>query len=129
MKKAISIYMILGGLLLVGHSFFAEQFPDKGLGYYLLPSQIFLFVLFLKGHLFTVFLSKKFNLYLGQVFLGFSVSKFILAGLFMLYIKRFEDIPPSKSFVLFFMFSYFTYLLAEVLLVVKELNKNDNLPS
>lgn len=121
--------MILGGLLLVGHSFFAEQFPEKGLEEYLVISQVFLFLLFLKGHLLTIFLSKKFDIYLGQVFLGFSVSKFILAGLFILYLKRMGDLPLSKSYVLIFMFSYFTYLITEVFILLDKLKKADELSS
>tara|TARA_B110000211_G_C14013655_1_gene524374 strand:- start:541 stop:918 length:378 start_codon:yes stop_codon:yes gene_type:complete len=123
MRKDISLYMILGGLLLVGHSFFAETFPERGLERFLIETQVFLFVLFLKGHLLTIFLSKKFNVYLGQVFLGFSVSKFVFAGLFILFIQELGGPPISKSFILVFVFSYFTYLTAEVILLVKKLNK------
>jgi hypothetical protein len=123
MQKDISIYMIIGGLLLVGHSFFAEIFPDRQLESYLVEGQVFLFLLFLKGHILTAFLSKKFDIYLGQVFLGFSVTKFVFAGLFFLYIQELGSIPLSKSFVLVFVFSYFTYLITEVILLVSVLNK------
>ena len=123
MRKDISLHIILGGLLLVGHSFFSEIFPEKGLERFLMEAQVFLFLLFLKGHLLTLFLSKKFNIYLGQLFLGFSVYKFIFSGLFILIIQRLEGPPISKSFILIFMFSYFTYLVAEVILLVKKLNQ------
>jgi hypothetical protein len=115
--------MILGGLLLVGHSFFADNFPGRELHHYVIQVQVFLFLLFLKGHILTEILSKKFGIYIGQVFLGFSVTKLIFAGLFILYIKRFEVFPVSKSYILLFMFSYFTYLLTEVVMLVGKLNK------
>ena len=115
--------MILGGLLLVGHSFFAETFPERGLERFLIASQLFLFILFLNGHVLTVFLSNKFDIYLGQVFLGFSISKFVLSGLFILYIQSLGGAPISKSFILIFIFSYFTYLTTEVILLIKKLNK------
>lgn len=124
MTKALSIYMILGGLLFGGHSFLAEMFPDKGLEPYLLLSQTFLILLFIKGHLLTVFLSKKLNLLIGQVFLGFSVAKFIFAGLLIFLLKKTGAEPISKGFIIVYMFSYFSYLIVEVLLVVKAANKD-----
>lgn len=119
MIRALSIYMILGGLLFGGHSFLAETFPENGLESYLLMAQTFLILLFIKGHLLTLFLSKKLNLLVGQVFLGFSVAKFIFAGMFILLLKKIGSEPISKSFILVYMFSYFTYLMVEVILVVK----------
>lgn len=116
--------MILGGLLFGGHSFLAEMFPDKGLEAYLLLSQTFLILLFIKGHLLTVFLSKKLNLLIGQVFLGFSVAKFIFAGLLIFLLKKTGAEPISKGFIIVYMFSYFSYLIVEVLLVVKAANKD-----
>lgn len=123
MRKDISLYVIIGGLLLAGHSFFAEKFPETGVNHFLIESQVFLFLLFLKVHLLTLFLSKKFNIYLGQLFLGFSVYKFIISGLFILLLQYIELYPISKSFVLTFMLSYFTYLVAEVVLLVNKLNE------
>ena len=125
MRKEISLYIIIGGLLLVGHSFFAEKFPERGIEHFLIETQVFLFLLFLKVHLLTLFLSKKFNIYLGQLFLGFSVYKFIISGLFLLLLQYIELYPISKSFVLIFMVSYFTYLVTEVVLLINKLNEQN----
>lgn len=129
MTRALSIYMILGGLLFGGHSFLAESYPENGLADYLILAQTFLILLFIKSHLLTVFLSKKLNLLVGQVFLGFSVAKFIFAGMFIFLLKKTGEEPISKSFVAVYMFSYFTYLLVEVFLVLGEIQKDTPITS
>jgi|TARA_B110000261_G_C13073379_1_gene353100 hypothetical protein len=126
-RKNIAIYTVLGGLLLVVHSFFVIQFPERGLEHYFVVGQVFLLLLFLLGHISTVLLSSNFDIYLGQVFLGFSVFKFILTGLFILFLSKMGEFPLSKSYVLLFMFSYFIYLIVEVYILVGKLNDNENL--
>lgn len=121
--------MVVSGLLIVGHSFLAEAYPESGLEVHLMKSQVFLFLLFLSGHILTVFLAKKMDMLYGMAFLGFSVVKFIFAGLLILLLKKMGDAELSKQFILVFMASYFSYLVADVFAIVRRVQKEgENAP-
>lgn len=125
MIKSISNYIIVFGLLLVGHSFLHELFPEKGLGPLLYSSQIFLFLLFVKSHLLSLLIVKKTDTVPGMVFLGFSVVKFIFGGLFFVVIKLTTEIELNKAFVAIFILSYFTYLTMDVLTMIRKIEKTE----
>lgn len=125
MIKDITKYILIGGLLYGGHYFLATVFPDRGLTKYRDLSQVVLFLLFVKSHLFGFFLSKKFDVLPGQIFLGFSVFKLIVAGLFMMFLKMANDAPVSKSFTLVFMVAYFSYLIVDVVLMMKAVKEKE----
>lgn len=99
--------------------------PDKGLGELRDLSQIFLFLLFVKSHILTKFLSKKFDVLAGQVSLGFSVVKLIFAGSYMMICKKIGGYDLSKAFILLFMGSYFVYQTLDVLVMMRFLKEKE----
>ncbi len=125
MIKDLLRYFILGGLLYGGHYFLSQNLPYKGLSTYRDLSHSILFTIFLVSHVLTIFLSRKFKILPGQVFLGFSVLKLILAGVMILLFKKVGDYPIGKSFTLAFMASYFAYLTIDVWVMLDLLKKDE----
>jgi len=125
MIKDLLKYFILGGLLYGGHYFLSQNLPYQGLSTYRDISQFILFGIFVKSHVLTILLSRKFKILPGQVFLGFSVLKLILAGVMILLFKKLGDYPIGKSFTLVFMVSYFAYLAVDVWVMLDLLKKDE----
>lgn len=112
-------YTILGGLLYGGHYFLNIVYPERALGENMMKSHILLFLLFVQSHFIGDLLHKKFDILIGQVFMGFSVFKMILLGLYIFFLKKTGLNPISNSFILTFMASYFIYLSMDVYLTLK----------
>lgn len=127
MIKDLLKYSAIFGLLYGGHYFLSIYLPEKGLGELRDASQIFLFVLFVKSHVLTKFLSKKFDVLAGQVSLGFSVVKLIFAGSYIMICKKIGGYELSKAFILLFMGSYFVYQTLDVLVMMKYLKEKEAL--
>ena len=125
MIKDIVKFMILGGLLYGGHYFLSIYLPEKDLGELRDVSQIFLFILFIKSHVLTKFLSIKYNLLTGKVSLGFSIVKLIFAASFIIISKKIGDYEISKAFILLFMGSYFAYQTLDVLIMIRCLKEKE----
>ena len=119
MIRDIIKYTILGGLLYGGHYFLNALYPERALGENMNKSHVLLFLLFVKSHFIGDLLHKKFDILIGQVFMGFSVFKMILLGLYIFFLKKTGINPISNSFILTFMGSYFIYLSMDVYLTLK----------
>lgn len=114
--------IVLGGT----HYSLAVLLPQYNLHDYFIKTQVILFLLFTKSHLLGLFLSTKFKVLPGQIFLGFSVFKLLFAGSYILILKRFGTYDVSKPFILIFMACYFAYLSIDVWLMIKEAKLQDN---
>lgn len=125
MIKDIIKFTLLGGLFLGGHYFLGLDNPQFGSTKLIVITQLLLLALFLKSYILTVVLSEKFKILKGQLFLGFSVVKFIFAGLFIFFLKK-KGIPVEKPFILMFMLSYFSYLALDVISLIKILKKEES---
>lgn len=123
MIKDLAIFFIVIALLVLG-AYALEQMLDKNLveSYPFLFG--FLFFIYAKTHVLTLFLSKKFDLYIGQVYLGFTVYKFIFTSFYFLFLKHTTTIY-TKSFIIIFFASYFTLMIVEYLLYKSRLDKAD----
>ena len=125
MIKDISKYLIAFGLLYGGHYFLSVLYPELNLLKYRDVTQLFLVVLALVSHFSNSLLSSKFKVLPGQVFLVFSVLKFILAGLYIFFLKKLLEFELSKAYILIFMAAYFCYLSIDVIILTKSINKKE----
>lgn len=117
-------YIVLSGLLYGGHYFLSYKYPDRGLVENREVVHVFMLVLFLTCHLLVRLISKRFNILLGQVFLGFSVVKLILSGVFMFVLMKVSEEVLSKTFIIITMTSYFSYLLLDVITMLGVINRD-----
>ena len=124
MIKDLISYIITGGLLYGGHYFLSDNNPDNGLSLYREQAHLTLIVLFTLSHIIGVLLSTKFKALIGKVFLGFSVVKLIVVGSFFLILQNISETPITKDFTLVIMGCYFVYLMLDVVLMLKHLNKS-----
>lgn len=120
MVKQTFPFVFIALLLTAMHYLLAKALPQLHLYDYFAKTHLILFLLFTKSHLLGIFLSKKFKVLPGQIFLGFSVFKLLFAGSYILILKRFGDYTVSKPFILVFMACYFIYLAVDVWLMVRQ---------
>lgn len=123
MIKDVFKYILVSGLLYGGHYFLSLIYPERGLVQNREVSHLVLLFLFLISHVFTIFLSRKFKVLMGQVFLGFSVFKLVFSGTFIFVFKKISEEPMSKTFIIVFMGSYFCYLILDVISVLRNVKQ------
>ena len=103
------------GLFLIEHT----------LGKKIISSYMFLFgyafFIFTKTHLLVNYLSRKLDVYIGQLYLAFSVYKLIFTFFYFMLLKIKTE-HYTKPFLGIFMIIYFTLLIIEFLQYRKILN-------
>jgi hypothetical protein len=123
MIKDLSVFFIVIALLILG--FYAlELMLDKNLveSYPFLFG--FLFFIYTKTHVLTIFLSKRLNVLVGQLYLIFTVYKFIFTSFFFLFLKHKTQFY-TKSYIAVFIFCYFVLMITEYFLYKSTLEKSD----
>jgi hypothetical protein len=125
MNKRISgikilTYSIVGCVLLIASyliSFFLPHFFYKNW-----VSILFLIILYIKTDLIIHYLNKKLNIIVGQLFL-FSTFYKIIFSFGFLFLMKLKSTYFNKSTFGFFMIWYFVFLITEIILFSKELNR------
>ena len=123
MIKDLLVFFVTIVVLALGF-YLVEHFSGKNL----VESYPFLFgfllFVYAKTHVLTLFLSDKLKLYIGQLYLIFTVYKFIFTSFYFLLLKK-KTFFYTKSFIAVFMLSYFVMLIVEYFLYKTRLEKID----
>ncbi len=114
--------VFFGVLMAIVQGVFGFVFPVFGIKIYVATHfVIFMLTLFT---ILSVELTTKFTKILpAYIFLGQSLLKVILGGLFFVFALRFLEKPDEAPFMIFFISLYFIYIIIELILVIKSLKK------
>lgn len=123
--KSIKFYFLLTVLLHGGHFLLVYFYSDQFFPRDVLLSQTVIFAFFLLSDLLIHWAGRLFSILTGQLFLVATTVKLVGLGFYFLVLVRWFEIHLTKVFILAFMFSYFLYLVSEVIFVIQKINREE----